>query len=56
MDGQKFIRKSKSRGDKIARVNSICITKSINYFIFILYGVGVRCDVDIFTLTARAYR
>ena len=26
-----FLRKSESRGDKIARINSIRITKSINF-------------------------
>ena len=43
-------------GIKIARVNSILITKSINLVLFalIMYGVEVRCDVDIFKLTASA--
>ena len=51
-----ILRKFKNRGIKIARVNSILITKSINLQLFtlILYGVGVRCDVDIFKLTASA--
>ena len=48
-----FKRKSESRGDKYTRVNSICITKSIN-LLKIFYGFGVRCDVDIFKLTAHA--
>ena len=41
-----FLRKFDNRGVKIARVNSILITKSINlnFFNLILYGVGVRCD------------
>ena len=30
----KFLRKSESLGDKVARVNSIRITKSINFFKF----------------------
>ena len=33
-----------SRGDKIVRVNSICISKSINLREF-FSGVGVRFDV-----------
>ena len=49
----KFLRKYESRGNKIARVNSIRITKSINLLQFCT-GVGVRRDVDIFKLTARA--
>ena len=48
----KFLRKSGSCGNKIAEVNSIYITKSINLTL-ILYGVGVGCDVDIFKLTAH---
>ena len=49
-----FLRKFENRGIKIARVNSILITKSIDLQLFtlILSGVGVRCDVDIFKLTA----
>ena len=43
-----FLRKYESRSNKIAGVNSIRITKSI-----ISYPVGVRCDVNIFKLTAR---
>ena len=46
-----FFRKSDS-GDKIACVNSIHIIKSINFLLFC--SVRVRCDVDIFKLTARA--
>ena len=46
----------KNRGIKIARVNSILITISIDLQLFtlILYGVGVRYDIDIFKLTASA--
>ena len=44
-----FLRKSESRGEKIAGVYSIGITKSI-----ILYGDGIRCDDAIIKLTARA--
>ena len=42
-----FLRKFENRGIKIARVNSILITKSINlqFLTLILYGVGVRCDL-----------
>ena len=42
----KFLRKFENRGIKIARVNSILITKSINlqFFTLIMYGVGIRCD------------
>ena len=43
--------KFENRDIKIARVNSIYITKSIDFqlFTFILNGVlGVRCDVDFF--------
>ena len=41
-----FLRKFENRGIKIARVNSIFITKFINLQLFtlILYSVGVRCD------------
>ena len=47
-----FLRKSESRGDKSPRVlNS---HHKIYQFSFDLYSVGFRCDVDIFTLTARA--
>ena len=34
-------------------INSILITKSLNLQFF-LYGAGLRCDVDIFKLTASA--
>ena len=47
-----FLRKSESRDYKIARVNSIRNTKSINLLLF--YSVEVRCDLHIFKLTARA--
>ena len=51
-----FLRKFYNRNIKIARVNSILITKSINLQLFtsILYGVGVRCDVNIFKRTTSA--
>ena len=50
-----FLGKSESRGNKTGRVNSICITKSINLLWFCMHGVGLRnCDADIFKLTARA--
>ena len=53
-----FLRNFESRGIKIDRANMIFITKSINLQLFtlILFGVklGVRCDVDIFKLTASA--
>ena len=41
-----FLRKFEDRNIKIAGVNSILITKSINVQLFtlILCGVGVRCD------------
>ena len=53
MDGT-FLRKTESRGNKIARVNWIRITESINLLEFCT-GVGViRCDVDIFKPIARA--
>ena len=44
-----------NRGIKIARVNSILITKSINLQLFtlILYGVGVRCDQRRFSAHSR---
>ena len=48
------LRKFGNHGIKIALVNQILITKSINseLFTLILYMLGVRCDVDIFKLTA----
>ena len=51
-----FLRTFENRGFKIAPVNTILITKSINLKLFtlILYGVGVRCDVVIFKPTASA--
>ena len=47
-----FLRKFENRGIKIARVNSILITKSINLqlFTWILYGFGVRYDMRRFTV------
>ena len=52
----KFFKKFEKLGIKITRVNCIIITKYINLQLFtlILYGVVVRCDVDIFKLTATA--
>ena len=47
-----FLRKFENLGIGIARVNSICITKSINLLEFCTV-LGIRCDFDIF-LTARA--
>ena len=40
-----FLRKFENRGIKIARVNLILITKSINlqFATLILYGIMVRC-------------
>ena len=46
-----ILTKYENRGIKIGKVNSIRITKSINLLCTVL---GVRCDVDIFKLTARA--
>ena len=45
MDGR-ISQKFENHGIKIAQVNSILITNSINlqFFTIILYGVGVRCD------------
>ena len=43
----KFLRKSDSRGDKIARINSICIRTYINFFTF-LPCLGPLCDSEIF--------
>ena len=40
-----FLRKFENRGIKIAPVNSILITKSIDLVIYFNFdGVGVRCD------------
>ena len=47
-----FLGKFENRCIKIARVNSIRIKKSINLLKFCMV-LGVRCDVDIFKLTAR---
>ena len=51
-----FLKKFENRGIKIAQVNSILITIPINLQLFslILYGFGVRCDVEILKLTASA--
>ena len=48
-----FLGNFENRSIKIARVNSIRITKSINLLKFCMV-LGVRCDVDIFQITARA--
>ena len=48
-----FLRKFENRCIKIARVNSIRITKFINLLKFCMVS-GVSCDVDIFKITARA--
>ena len=47
-----FLRKFEDRNIKIARVNSILITKSINVQLFtlLLCGVGVRCDLMRFSV------
>ena len=45
-----FLEKFENCGIKIARVNSIRNTKSINLLQFCMV-LGVRCDVDIFKLT-----
>ena len=46
-----FLRKFENRSIKIARVNSILITKSVNLQLFtlILYGVGVRFNLRRFS-------
>ena len=48
-----FLRKYENPGIKIAPVNSIRITKSINS-LKLCTVLGVRCDVDIFKPTALA--
>ena len=48
-----FLGQFENRGIKIARVNSILITKSSNLLEFSMV-LGVRCDVDLFKLTVRA--
>ena len=48
-----YLRKFENRNIKIARLTQIRATKSINLFEFSKV-LGVRCDVDIFKLTARA--
>ena len=47
-----IFRKFYNRGIKIAWINLILITKSINLqlFTFILYGVGVHCDWSRFSV------
>ena len=49
----KFFEKFENRVIKIARVNSILISKSIHLLQFCTV-MWVRCDVDIFELTTRA--
>ena len=50
-----FLRKLENRSIKIARVNPILITKSINLQLFtlILYDFGVRCDLRRFTVLSQ---
>ena len=53
-----FLKKFVSHGNKITQGNSYhqiyqFTFHQIYQFTFILYGDGVHCDVDIFTLTAR---
>ena len=50
MDGR-ISEKNENSGIKIAPANSIRITKSSNVLLF-WTGFCVRCDVDIFKLTA----
>ena len=59
MDGRMYGRmfqKTENRGIKIARVNSILMTKSHNLqsFILICRVSWVRCDVEVFKLTVNA--
>ena len=49
-----FLTWSESRFIKVIEFNSICITISINLLQF-RNDIWVRCDVDIFKLTARAW-
>ena len=46
----KFLRKSESRGDKIARANLIHITKSINLLNFVQCLGPLICDRGKFSL------
>ena len=50
-----FLRKFENRSIKIARVNSIFITKYINsqLFTLILDGFGVRCDLRQFSVLSQ---
>ena len=48
-----YLGKFENRGIKMARVNSTHITKNIKLLLFRM-ALGVRCDVDMFKLTARA--
>ena len=51
-----FCKKLRIVALKLLRVNSILITKSINYsyLLFFCTVLAVRCDADIFKLTATA--
>ena len=49
-----FHQQFENRVIKIGRINSIRIIKSINLLLFCSV-LGVRCDADIFKLTAREY-
>ena len=49
----KFLGKFENSGINIARINSICVAKSINLLWFWAVSL-VRCDVNIFKLIARA--
>ena len=47
-----FLGKFENRGTKIDRVNSTHITKNVN-LLYVVWRRGVRCDIDIFKLTAH---
>ena len=49
-----FFLKFENRSNKIARINSILITKSTNLQLFtlILYNFGVRCDLWRFSVVS----
>ena len=49
-----FLTKFENPGIKIARVNSILITNSMDFQSFTLILHGARCDVDMFKLTVSA--
>ena len=48
-----FLRKYESRVDKIPELTHFTLPNQSIYFNFV-YGVGVRCDVDILQPTVRA--